>query len=145
MPQNHPKNDLNEEVVEHQNPVVRWVLLIGGFVLVGIGVLGMFLPLLPTTVFFLLAGWCFARSSQKFHNWLHNNRFFGKYLANYRSKNGMTRGSKLFSIAFLLLGISISVLFLTDNLYIRILLAAIAIGVTWHLLAIKTISNDSSD
>ena len=51
----------------------------------------------------------------------------------------MTRGSKIFSIAFLLTGIAVSVFFLTDNLYIRILLAAIAIGVTWHLLAIKTI------
>ncbi len=145
MPQNHTKDGLNEEVTEHQNPVVRWTLLIGGFALVGIGVLGMFLPLLPTTVFFLLAGWCFARSSQKFHHWLHNNKLFGRYLRNYRKGGGMTVGSKIFSIVFLLFGISISVFFLTDNLYIRILLAAIAVGVTWHLLAIKTISKDSSD
>ena len=99
----------------------------------------MIIALLPTTVFFLLAAWCFARSSERFHYWLHNNRFFGKYLANYRSKGGMTRGSKIFSIVFLLAGISVSVLFLTENLYIRILLAAIAVGVTWHLLTIKTI------
>jgi hypothetical protein len=139
MSKNQLKNDLNKEISINRNPVVRWVLLIGGFVLLGIGVLGMFLPLLPTTVFFLLAAWCFARSSERFHNWLHNNRLFGKYLSNYRTKGGMTIGSKIFSISFLLLGISISVLFLTDNLYIRILLAAIAIGVTWHLLTIKTI------
>ncbi|NOS83815.1 MAG: YbaN family protein [Ignavibacteria bacterium] len=139
MTKNQLKNDLNKEISINRNPVVRWVLLIGGFVLLGIGVLGMFLPLLPTTVFFLLAAWCFARSSERFHNWLHNNRLFGKYLSNYRTKGGMTIGSKIFSISLLLLGISISVLFLTDNLYIRILLAAIAIGVTWHLLTIKTI------
>jgi len=145
MPQNHPKNRLNEEVSIHQNPVIRWIFLIGGFVLVGIGILGMFLPLLPTTIFFILAAWCFARSSSKFHHWLHNNRFFGKYLTNYRAKGGMTKGSKIFSIAILLLGIGSSMLFATQNLYIRILLAVIAIGVTWHLLAIKTISNDLSD
>jgi len=139
MSKNQQNNGVNDEISVHQNPVVRWTLLIGGFVLLGIGVLGMFLPLLPTTVFFLLAAWCFARSSERFHYWLHNNRFFGKYLANYRSKGGMTRGSKIFSIVFLLAGISVSVLFLTENLYIRILLAAIAVGVTWHLLTIKTI------
>lgn len=145
MPQNHPKNRLNNEVSVHQNPIVRWSLLIGGFILVGIGVLGMFLPLLPTTIFFILAAWCFARSSSRFHYWLHNNRLFGKYLTNYRTKGGMTIGSKIFSIAVLLLGIGSSMLFATQNLYVRILLAAIAIGVTWHLLAIKTLKGDSED
>ncbi|HMQ80724.1 MAG TPA: YbaN family protein [Ignavibacteria bacterium] len=142
MSKNHQNNSLNEEILIHRNPVLRWVFLIGGFVLVGIGILGMFLPLLPTTIFFILAAWCFARSSQRFHYWLHNNRFFGRYLSNYRAKGGMTRGSKIFSIAFLLAGISVSVFFLTDNLYIRILLVAIAAGVTWHLLAIKTIQEE---
>ena len=142
MSKNPQNNGVNDDISVHQNPVVRWILLIGGFILLGIGVLGMFLPLLPTTIFFLLAAWCFARSSERFHYWLHHNRFFGKYLANYRTKGGMTRGSKIFSITFLLVGISVSVLFLTDNLYIRILLAAIAVGVTWHLLAIKTIREE---
>lgn len=139
MSKNQQKNSINEEISIQRNPVLRWLFLIGGFILVGIGVLGMFLPLLPTTIFFLLAAWCFARSSERFHYWLLNNRIFGRYLSNYRTKGGMTRGSKIFSIAFLLAGIAVSVFFLTDNLYIRILLAAIAIGVTWHLLAIKTI------
>lgn len=142
MPQNHPKNRITEEVTEHQNPIVRWSLVIGGFILVGIGVLGMFLPLLPTTIFFILAAWCFARSSTKFHYWLHNNRLFGKYLTNYRSKGGMTIGSKVFSISLLLIGIVSSMIFATHNLYVRILLAAIAIGVTWHLLVIKTINEE---
>lgn len=139
MSKNPQNNSLNEEIFIHRNPVLRWVFLIGGFVLLGIGILGMFLPLLPTTIFFILAAWCFARSSERFHRWLHNNRIFGRYLSNYRTKGGMTIGSKIFSIAFLLAGISVSVLFLTDNLYIRILLGAIAAGVTWHLVAIKTI------
>lgn len=139
MSKNPQNNVLKEEISVNQNPVIRWTLLIGGFILVGIGILGMFLPLLPTTIFFILAAWCFARSSERFHYWLHNNRFFGRYLANYRTEGGMTLGSKIFSITFLLVGISVSVLFLTDNLYIRILLGAIAFGVTWHLLAIKTI------
>ncbi|MCC6972236.1 MAG: YbaN family protein, partial [Phycisphaerales bacterium] len=72
--------------------------------LLGIGILGMFLPVLPTTIFFILAAWCFARSSEKFHHWLHHNRLFGKYLRNFRNGHGMTLGSKIFSIAFLWTG-----------------------------------------
>lgn len=141
MTNNTQNSNLKNELTVHRNPVVRWSLLIGGFVLVGIGILGMFLPLLPTTIFFILAAWCFARSSERFHHWLHNNRFFGKYLRNYRTKGGMTIGSKIFSVSFLWVGIIASGLFATENLYIRILLAAIGIGVSWHLLSIKTISD----
>ncbi len=135
-------NELSKEISISQNPVIRWILIFGGFILVGVGVLGMFLPLLPTTIFFILAAWCFAKSSEKFHKWLHNNKFFGKYLTNYRIKKGMTVGNKIFSIAFLLTGIGITIIFAAPNVYIKILLAAIAAGVTWHLLAIKTIKID---
>lgn len=141
-----PKNSINnnsggEEVSIYKNPFIRWLLVISGFVLIGIGILGMFLPVLPTTIFFILAAWCFARSSEKFHHWLHHNRLFGKYLRSYRRGHGMTRGSKIFSIAFLWTGILVSCIFMTENLYVRILLLAIAIGVTWHLLAIKTLED----
>lgn len=129
--------DLNEAVIVHDNAVVRWLLLIGGFVLVSIGVLGIFLPLLPTTIFLILAAWCFARSSERFHHWLHTNRLFGKYLSQYNGKGEMTRGSKIFSIAALCTGIGLSAIFATDNLYVRILLAAIAVGVTLYLLSIN--------
>lgn len=128
------KNDLKIS----SNPAVRIIFLAAGTILVGIGILGMFLPLLPTTIFFILAAWCFARSSEKFHFWIHNNRFFGKYLSDYMQNKGMTLRSKLFSISFLWAGILISVLFATDILYIRILLLLIAAGVTWHLISIKT-------
>jgi uncharacterized protein len=117
--------------------VLRWLLAVGGFVFIGVGILGMFLPLLPTTVFFILAAWCFARSSAKFHHWLHHNRVFGKYLSNYRSGAGMTVKAKVYSIGFLWLGIIISAVVLTENVYIRILLGAIALGVTYHIYTIK--------
>ncbi len=122
-------------------PYVRVLLMGAGFLFVGIGVLGMFLPLLPTTVFLLIAAWCFARSSEKFHTWLHHNKLFGKYLRNYSTGKGMTLQSKIFSILLLWLGILVSVIFATHVLYIRILLLAIAIGVSWHILAIKTLKD----
>jgi uncharacterized membrane protein YbaN (DUF454 family) len=135
-------NRIKEELSIVQNPILRQILIIGGLLFVAIGIIGMFLPLLPTTIFFILAAWCFARSSEKFHNWLHNNRLFGKYLRNYRIQKGMTIKSKAASIALLLIGISISAFYLTENLYVRILLAVIAIGVSWHIIAIKTIKEE---
>ena len=138
MSKNFQNNYRTNEIKENQNPVVRWILIISGFVLIGIGILGVFLPLLPTTIFFILAAWCFARSSAKFHHWLHHNRWFGKYLRDYSAEKGMTVKSKIFSILFLWGGIIISSVFLTDNLYIRILLLAIAVGVTWHISSLKT-------
>lgn len=133
------KNITNKENIKlHNSALVRWSLIISGVFLVIIGIIGVFLPLLPTTIFFILAAWCFARSSERFYLWIHNNKFFGKYLSSYKSGNGMTLKSKIFSLSFLWLGILTSAVFLTQNLYIRILLMLIAVGVTWHLAAIKT-------
>lgn len=128
----------NKDIKISSNPFTRWILLISGIILTGIGIAGMFLPLLPTTIFLILAAWCFARSSEKFYKWLHNNRLFGKYLSDYSTGKGMTMRSKIFSISFLWAGILFSIFYSTEILYIRILLLFIALGVTWHLLAIKT-------
>lgn len=132
------ENNLKDELRIGANPLVRWILLAGGIVFTSVGVIGMFVPLLPTTIFLILAAWCFARSSAKFHSWLHSNRLFGKYLSDYRSGKGMTIKSKVFSISILFLGIGYSILFATHTLYVRILLAVIAIGVGLHLIMIKT-------
>lgn len=131
-------SDTTGEIKLVENPVIRWILFVGGFLLTGIGIAGLFLPLLPTTIFLLLAAWCFARSSERFYRWLHYNRLFGKYVRDYQSGNGMTLRSKLISIIMLWIGILASAIWATDNLYIRILLLLIAVGVTWHLVVIKT-------
>lgn len=132
-------NNVEEKELKiSSNPFLRWTLIISGFLLTGIGIAGMFLPLLPTTIFLLLAAWCFARSSEKFYKWLHNNKFFGKYLSDYSSGKGMTMKSKVFSISFLWAGLLFSAIFATEVLYVRIILLLIGVGVTWHLLAIKT-------
>lgn len=113
--------------------------MISGLLLTGIGILGMFLPLLPTTIFFILAAWCYARSSERFYNWLHKNKYFGKYFSEYAISKGMSVNSKIVTIAVLWAGILISVFLATELIYIRIFLLLIAAGVSWHILAIKTI------
>jgi uncharacterized membrane protein YbaN (DUF454 family) len=125
------------EIKISQRPIVRWTLMFAGTIFVGIGILGIFLPLLPTTVFFLMAAWCYARSSKKFYGWLHHNKLFGKYLKNYREGKGISLSGKISTIVILWCGIlySISV---TQSHAIRLLLIAIAIGVTIHISVIPT-------
>ncbi len=118
--------------------VYRYAYLISGFLLVGIAVIGIFLPILPTTIFLILASACFMKSSPKANEWLKNNRFLGAYLRNYHDKTGLTITTKAVNIGLLWISISLSAYFLTDELFIRLLLLAIAIGVTIHLLMIKT-------
>jgi len=116
----------------------RYAYLTAGFLLVAIGVIGIFLPLLPTTIFLILASACFVKSSPKANEWLRNHKILGVYLKNYQDKTGLTLKTKIFTIVFLWISISVSGFFLTNELYIRLLLLAIAIGVSTHIIFIKT-------
>jgi uncharacterized membrane protein YbaN (DUF454 family) len=118
--------------------LARYTYMVSGFLLVALGVLGAFLPLLPTTIFLLLASACFMKSSQRANNWLKNNRLLGAYLRNYQDKSGLTIASKITHIAILWISIIISAFVFTESTAIRILLLLIACGVTIHLLMIKT-------
>jgi uncharacterized membrane protein YbaN (DUF454 family) len=118
--------------------LVRWALIACGSALVGIGVLGIFLPLLPSTVFFLMAAGCYGKSSPGAYRWLTTNRLFGSHLKRYREEKGATVGTKLFSIGSLWLGIGVSEYFL-GNPWVQLGLLAVALAVTTHLLMLKTI------
>jgi hypothetical protein len=104
-----------------------------------IGVVGIFLPVLPTTIFLILASACFIKSSPQANEWLRNHKILGMYIKNYQDKSGLTVKSKIINTTFLWLMISVSAYFFTELWYIRLLLLAIAIGVTIHLLMIKTV------
>ena len=120
------------------SPVLKYFYLFSGFILVAIGVVGIFLPLLPTTIFLILASICFLKSSPKANEWLRNHKVLGGYIDNYQNKTGLTSNAKIANIITIWISISLSVFLLTEELYIRILLLAIAIGVTIHLVMIKT-------
>ncbi|MGD9588536.1 MAG: YbaN family protein [Pyrinomonadaceae bacterium] len=114
------------------------ILIFAGTLFVGLGVLGMFLPLLPTTVFLLMAAYCYSRSSEKFHTWLLNNRFCGPYISNYKSGRGISIRQKVSTIGVLWLSIGFSIWITGSGFWITLLLLAIAAGVTIHLVMIKT-------
>jgi uncharacterized membrane protein YbaN (DUF454 family) len=118
--------------------VLRILLITAGSIALGLGILGIFLPLLPTTPFLLLAAAAYARSSDRFHDWLLGHRVFGEYIRNYRDHRAIKLQAKVMGITLLWLTIGISIL-LVSLLWVKLLLAVIAVGVTWHLLSLKTI------
>jgi uncharacterized protein len=120
------------------NRVVRLIFIALGLLSVFLGVLGIILPLLPTTPFLLLAAFFFARSSDRFLHWLLTNRWFGKYIRNYREGRGIPAREKAISLILLWLTISTSAFYFIENMWIRLLLFAIAAAVTTHLLRVKT-------
>lgn len=114
----------------------RQLLIIIGTVCVVIGVIGIFIPILPTTPFLLLAAACYLRSSPRFHRWLMNNRLFGVYIRNYTEGRGIPVKVKLFTIALLWATIGISI-WLAANLVVTIILPVIAAAVTLHIVFIR--------
>jgi uncharacterized membrane protein YbaN (DUF454 family) len=113
-------------------------LLIGaGTLATGLGIIGVFIPILPTTPFLLLAAACYMRSSERFYQWLINNRIFGAYVRNYIEGKGMPIRIKIFTILLLWLAIGLSITFGVQNIVIRIVLICVAIGVTVHIVLIK--------
>lgn len=118
---------------------MRTLLIVCGTVSTALGVVGIFLPLLPTTPFLLLAAFCYSKSSQRFHHWLLHNRFFGNYVRNYLERKGITLKLKVFTLVLLWATIMISAIFATDTLWLRILLIVIASAVTIHIILIKTL------
>ena len=118
--------------------IQKYLYLSSGVLLVIIGIIGIFLPVLPTTIFLILASACFVKSSPRANEWLRNHKILGQYIKNYQDKTGLTIKSKVFNIIFLWTMILISAFYFTNSMIIKLLLVTIAIGVTTHLVMIKT-------
>lgn len=123
-----PSNNLT------RNPVLKWCLLLCGVFCTALAVLGIFLPLLPTVPLLLLAVACFARSSEKCHNWLLGHHRLGPLVSGYLDGSGIPLRARNMAIFMLWLTISTSALFLVPLIWIKVLLFTIAVGVTIHLL-----------
>jgi len=117
----------------------RWVLIITGSFFTGLAILGIFLPLLPTIPFLLLAAACYIRSSERLYDWLINNKWLGNYIKNYLEGKGVSLKVKVLSISLLWITVGYSIVFVVNIFPIRVILILIAIGVTIHLLFIRTL------
>lgn len=112
-----------------------------GTTLLGIGVVGVILPVLPTTPLVLASVFFFAKSSKKAEKWISSNRYFGSYIENYKTKKGVPKDVKLKSILFLWVALIASMVFL-NQIYLWILLMIVGFAVTLHILSFKTYNSD---
>lgn len=117
----------------------RWLLIACGVVAAALGIVGMFIPLLPTTPFVLLAAACFARSSDTLYQRLIGNRLLGGYLKSYREQRAIPLHAKIVVLVMLWAAIGYAVLGAVAAWPLQIALALIATGVTIHVLKLRTL------
>lgn len=116
---------------------VKILLIASGTFFIGVGVIGIFIPVLPTTPFLLISAALYARSSQRFYNWLINNKIFGRFIKDYREGKGIPLRLKITTVILLWVTIGCSAIFAIDIFWVRFLLFLIAVGVTIHIIRIR--------
>ena len=121
------------------------VLIIGGSLCLALGVLGIFLPILPTTPFLILASACFLRSSQRLYRWITGHRVFGPYISNYLKYRAVSKRAKTVSLLSLWGVILTTIIFFVDGAAVRILLLLVAAAVSLYLLSIKTLTTQMTE
>lgn len=123
------------------NLIKKCLLILAGSLSLVLGVIGAFVPVLPTTPFLLLSAYCYLRSSKRLYNWLINHRVFGTYIYNYLTYRAITQRTRIVALIFLWVTLFTSAS-LANNLHLRLFLLAVGIGVTIHLFALKTMSRE---
>ncbi len=121
--------------------IKKYILTGVGFLFFGLGVLGTILPLMPATPFFLVSAFCFIRSSKSLYKWLVRNRYVGKHIRSYIADRAITMQLKVITVVSLWFSLCIST-FAIRNIYVTIILALVGIGVTIHVLMLKTLKEE---
>lgn len=122
----------------NKNTFIKQITIALGTLCVILGIIGIFVPLLPTTPFLLLAASLYLRSSPKLYKKLISNKIIGIYIYNYINNKSISKTSKIISLITLWLTISFSAFYFTSNIFIKILLFTIATGVSIHVLSLKS-------
>jgi len=113
-------------------PIKRSLLIVAGSLSLALGVIGAFLPLLPTVPLVLLSAYCFARSSDRLHNWLLTHPMFGRILRDFEAGNGIERRIKVRAIVLIWISMGFSC-WLLDRMMVCIVLAVIGAAVSWNI------------
>ncbi|MCK9304544.1 MAG: YbaN family protein [Bacteroidales bacterium] len=116
----------------------KYIFLVTATICVALGAIGIFVPLLPTTPFLLLAVILYMNSSHRMLRWLMQNRYLSPYIRDYFSGKGIPLRLKIKTLSLLWITLGLSSIFATEKLWVRLVLAGIGTGVTIHLLMKKT-------
>lgn len=122
------------------NPVLRLLLLLVGFLSIALGVLGIFLPVLPTTPFLLLAAACFIRTSPKFYDWLVGHPKLGKYVVYYLDGKGIPKKAKIYTLIVLWFTMITTAFIIVDSQIVRVVLPSIGLLVSIYIIRQPTLA-----
>lgn len=125
------KNEKEDQIVASN--LLRYLLLILGFFFVALGFIGVLIPGMPTTVFMIMAAWCFAKSSPRFEQWVLQLPGIGKFVQDHRSGLGMPRKSKFVAIAMMSIAVFFSIVFAINQAWVRFLVGAVGIFGVWYV------------
>lgn len=125
-------------------PIKRILFLIAGVLSLVLGVIGAFLPLLPTVPLILLAAFCFGRSSERLHQWLVHHRYFGPILENFQAGRGIPRRVKYRTIVIMWLSMGFSC-WMVAKLWLCVMLIAIGVGVSAYLWQLPDYTSRSNE
>jgi uncharacterized membrane protein YbaN (DUF454 family) len=109
------------------------LFLVAGLLSLGVGIVGIVVPLVPTTPLVLLAAYCFARSSERLHRWLMNHRSLGRYIQDFESGRGIPRRAKVAAIVLSTAAFAFGFMLVADNLIGLTVLALVAV---WAMITI---------
>ena len=121
--------------------IKKYLLLIIGTISLVLGTIGIFIPLLPTTPFILLASFCYIRSSNRLYDWLINHKIFGKYIYDYLVHKSVKKSAKITAVSLIWFSLFFS-FYIINNLYINLILLIIGILVSIHIIRLKTLPAD---
>ena len=133
-----PQSNHNDPNQEHHDfvPGKWWMMWIGHF-FVGLGFVGIALPIMPGTVFFIIAAYFYARSSRKFYNWLMDHKFIGPHIKNYQAGK-ITQKGKIISIGSMTFAILLSIFLVKPPLWVTVVLIITNVAVSIYILRFKT-------
>ncbi len=118
---------------------MKIICIILGTLSLILGVIGIALPLLPTTPFLLLSAALYAHASPRLHRWLLNNRILGEYIRNYTENHAMPLRAKLTSVTLVWASLLYCALYVArGTLWVQITFILLAIAITWHILSLGT-------
>jgi uncharacterized membrane protein YbaN (DUF454 family) len=119
----------------HSAAAIRFAYLVAGFILLGLGIIGAFLPLMPTTIFVILAAACFARSNQRMEAWLLAHKRFGPLIVAWRSERAIPRRAKVLAVIGMVVGYIAFLFGARPDLWVNLFVLAIFIACAWYVVS----------
>ena len=118
---------------------MKYILIILGSLSLALGIIGIFLPLLPTTPLLLLSAALYVRSSEKMYQWLIHHKYLGNYIRNFREHRAIPLRAKIISVSMVWISLIYCSITISELLWIKVLFLILASGITWHILSYKTL------